>query len=178
MVLLEGQWKSFIFNLLLFVVVMIVGSYETSAAIDDCPLPRCVTYAEINTYWADPNPAFFLQCRPQPNGTWAPQRMACGPGTLFSFKHQVCVLEGNWNATSNCTEIPPASECGAPSCETYDEINTLWVHPQREKFYQCRPAKSGKWEPQEMLCSVGTVFSFFHQVCDYVSKWKEPCWRP
>ncbi|XP_035892028.1 uncharacterized protein LOC118503168 [Anopheles stephensi] len=174
MVFLHGQWSSLVLSCL---TVMVVGGFEVSTTIEKCPPPRCVTYEEINTLWADPSPAHFLQCRPLQNGTWAPQKMPCAVGTLFSFKQQVCVLEINWNAElSGCIKADTkAPSCGEPSCETYEQINTLWVHSLKEKFYQCRPAPNGTWVPQEMLCPTGTLFSFYHQVCVVKSMWKDSC---
>uniref|UniRef100_A0A182SYZ2 Chitin-binding type-2 domain-containing protein n=1 Tax=Anopheles maculatus TaxID=74869 RepID=A0A182SYZ2_9DIPT len=179
MVSLDGQWKSSACSFLVFMVVLIVGSYETSSPIVKCPPPRCVTYEEINTYWVDPSPAFFQQCRPMPNGTWAPQKMPCGPVTLFSFRQQTCVPEANWNATDSCTEIgPPDPICRDPSCKSFEEINTLWAHSSPKMFYQCRPAPNLTWVPEAMPCGPGTLFSFKRQGCELESMWNGTCTDP
>ncbi|XP_053699235.1 protein starmaker-like [Sabethes cyaneus] len=70
---------------------------ETPDDDDLCPEPSCVTFEEINTLWAVPDPNFFLQCRPTQNPpVWVLQQMPCAPGTWFSFRIQVCVFPEDW----------------------------------------------------------------------------------
>uniref|UniRef100_A0A182W4W8 Chitin-binding type-2 domain-containing protein n=1 Tax=Anopheles minimus TaxID=112268 RepID=A0A182W4W8_9DIPT len=153
-------------------VVSILGAVMVGTVSTLCPTPRCVTYDEINTLWVDPNPARFLQCRPDVTGGWSLQQMPCAPGTLFSFSRQVCVLPAYW---STCAEVAPSAEpCEEPRCITYAQINTLWVHKLTNKFYQCRPV-NGTWTPQEMPCAPGTLYSFKHQTCVQESMWKSSC---
>uniref|UniRef100_A0A182P7G9 Chitin-binding type-2 domain-containing protein n=1 Tax=Anopheles epiroticus TaxID=199890 RepID=A0A182P7G9_9DIPT len=159
-----------------------------------CPAPRCVTYQEINTLWAVPDPAYFLQCRPSPLGDWTLQQMPCAPATLFSFRQQVCVRPEYWEGcagtptvTSPTTPIPSSTDanlstdgslsttvtippgigdsfCQQAKCVTYEEINTLWNDEQPNYFCQCRPI-GGAWAPIRMPCAPSTIFSFRHQVC-------------
>ncbi|XP_052900005.1 uncharacterized protein LOC128306513 [Anopheles moucheti] len=63
-----------------------------------CEAPRCVTYDEISTLWVHELREKYYQCRPV-NKTWVPQEMLCAPGTLFSFKHQVCVHQAMWKSS-------------------------------------------------------------------------------
>uniref|UniRef100_A0A1Y9H251 Chitin-binding type-2 domain-containing protein n=1 Tax=Anopheles dirus TaxID=7168 RepID=A0A1Y9H251_9DIPT len=143
-----------------------------------CPVPRCVTYAEINTLWALSDPAYFLQCRPVPTGGWSVQLMPCAPATLFSYRRQVCVDTEHWEGCdgteSGTTTLAPNAElCVEPVCVTYEDINTLWVHRQPGRFYQCRPHQNGTWVLQEMPCAPGTLFSFRQQVCVLEALWDE-----
>uniref|UniRef100_A0A182Q8F3 Chitin-binding type-2 domain-containing protein n=1 Tax=Anopheles farauti TaxID=69004 RepID=A0A182Q8F3_9DIPT len=235
-----------------------------------CPEPSCATQELIETLWGYPDPAFFLQCRPVPDGSWRLQLMPCAPGTWFHFRHQVCVIPELWEAcdgtegddgtgttpeittpeittpeittpeittpeittpeittpeittpeittpeittpeittpeittpeittpeittpeittpeitTPEVTTPEPSTDdvvddsldpCSGPRCVTFDEINTLWVHPLPTFFYQCRPLMGG-WSPQEMPCAPGTLFSFRHQVCVHPQDWTDPC---
>uniref|UniRef100_A0A8W7PWL1 Chitin-binding type-2 domain-containing protein n=1 Tax=Anopheles coluzzii TaxID=1518534 RepID=A0A8W7PWL1_ANOCL len=255
-----------------------------------CPEPSCASQELIETLWGYPDPAFFLQCRPVPDGSWRLQLMPCAPGTWFHFRHQgvrhsravggLRWYGGRWysdarhyNSCSTTPEITtpvvttpeittpvvttpeittpvvttpeittpvvttpeittpvvttpeittpvvttpeittpvvttpeittpvvttpelttpqvttvtidigtddgvlvPLDPCSGPRCVTLQEINTLWVHPMADKFYQCRPLMSG-WSPQEMPCAPGTLFSFFHQVCVHPWDWADPC---
>ncbi|XP_041774757.1 uncharacterized protein LOC121595081 [Anopheles merus] len=265
-----------------------------------CPEPSCASQELIETLWGYPDPAFFLQCRPVPDGSWRLQLMPCAPGTWFHFRHQVCVIPELWEACDGTEDdgittpgittpvvttpeittpvvttpeittpvvttpeittpvvttpeittpvvttpeittpvvttpeittpvvttpeittpvvttpeittpvvttpeittpvvttpelttpevttvtidigtddgvLVPLDPCSGPRCVTLQEINTLWVHPMADKFYQCRPLMSG-WSPQEMPCAPGTLFSFFHQVCVHPWDWADPC---
>uniref|UniRef100_A0A182P7G7 Chitin-binding type-2 domain-containing protein n=1 Tax=Anopheles epiroticus TaxID=199890 RepID=A0A182P7G7_9DIPT len=211
-----------------------------------CPEPSCASQELIETLWGYPDPAFFLQCRPVPDGSWRLQLMPCAPGTWFHYRQQVCVIPEVWEACDGSegdpggnttpgittpeittpeittpeittpeittpevttpeittpevttpeittpeittpqlttTDIGPEDDdvqmpldpCAGPRCVTQQEINTLWVHPSSNMFYQCRPMMSG-WSPQEMPCAPGTLFSFFHQVCVHPWEWSDPC---
>uniref|UniRef100_A0A182Y4Y3 Uncharacterized protein n=1 Tax=Anopheles stephensi TaxID=30069 RepID=A0A182Y4Y3_ANOST len=245
-----------------------------------CPEPSCATQPLIETLWGYADPAFFLQCRPVPDGTWRLELMPCAPGTWFHFVHQTCVIPELWEAcdgtegdvpgttpvittpevttpaittpvvttpevttpaittpvvttpevttpaittpeittpavttpelttpaittpeitTPELTTVQvtteqgttgstpdlgtdddaviPTDPCSGPRCTTYEEINTLWVHPLATMFYQCRPFMTG-WSPQEMPCAPGTLFSFFQQVCVHPQDWVDPCGLP
>ncbi|XP_038122601.1 uncharacterized protein LOC6040803 [Culex quinquefasciatus] len=77
-----------------------------------CPEPGCVTFEQINTLWAIPDPEFFLQCRPEPDATWVLKQMPCAPGTLFHFGLQTCVTPDEWLACdgqvpNEPTDVPP-----------------------------------------------------------------------
>ncbi|EAL41689.2 uncharacterized protein LOC120906255 [Anopheles arabiensis] len=136
-----------------------------------CPVARCVTYDEVNTLWAVPDAAYFQQCRRVATGGWALQLMPCAPGTLFSYKQQVCVLPVYWKG---CAALPDEQRCAAPRCGTYKEVNTLWVHESSDKFYQCRRI-NGTWAPLALPCAPGTLYSFKHQVCVLPSMWEASC---
>uniref|UniRef100_A0A182Q518 Chitin-binding type-2 domain-containing protein n=1 Tax=Anopheles farauti TaxID=69004 RepID=A0A182Q518_9DIPT len=156
------------------------AAVSTGRAIADnalCPVARCETYAEINTLWTVPDPAFYLHCRPDPKGGWYLQQMPCAPGTLFSYRQQVCVRTDLWTGcdgteSDTSTENPLDPQCPLPTCITYKDINTLWKHERTDHFYQCRP-RNGAWEPQEMPCAPGTLFSFRSQVCVRQELWQE-----
>ncbi|XP_035780894.1 uncharacterized protein LOC118460582 [Anopheles albimanus] len=173
-----------------------------------CPEPSCATQEHIDTLWGIVDPNYFLQCRPQPDGTWALQLMPCAPATWFHFRLQVCVTPDLWEGCDGTevtpapgtpvpppetpvpppeTPVPPApvpttanpddlqDPCGGPRCDTFEEINTLWVHPRPDYFYQCRPMPAGNWVPQEMPCAPATLFSFVDQVCVHASDWINVC---
>ncbi|XP_053668138.1 uncharacterized protein LOC128718537 [Anopheles marshallii] len=70
----------------------------TAPDVVPCEAPRCITFAEIGTLWVHRLREKYYQCRPV-NGTWVPQEMLCAPGTLFSFKHQVCVHQAMWQSS-------------------------------------------------------------------------------
>uniref|UniRef100_A0A182KG99 Chitin-binding type-2 domain-containing protein n=1 Tax=Anopheles christyi TaxID=43041 RepID=A0A182KG99_9DIPT len=240
------------------------GSVQLADGNELCPEPSCATQELIETLWGYPDPAYFLQCRPVPDGSWRLQLMPCAPGTWFHFRHQVCVIPQLWEAcdgteggvttpvittpevttpelttpevttpelttpdvttpeittpevttpelttpevttpeittpevttpeittpeltTQEITTITidigtdddvqlPLDPCSGPRCVTLQEINTLWIHPRPDMFYQCRPFMGG-WSPQEMPCAPGTLFSFFHQVCVHPWQWTDPC---
>uniref|UniRef100_A0A4Y0BH01 Chitin-binding type-2 domain-containing protein n=1 Tax=Anopheles funestus TaxID=62324 RepID=A0A4Y0BH01_ANOFN len=154
-------------------VLVVLVTVMVESAIIPCPTPRCVTYEDINRHWPDPAPTHFQQCRPNPNGTWYLQQMPCSPGLLFSYSRQVCVLPAYW---SDCAvQTPDALNCPEPSCITYAEINTRWVHQsETDKFYQCRPV-NGTWSPQVMPCAPSTLFSFKQQTCVHQFMWKSSC---
>uniref|UniRef100_A0A3F2Z130 Chitin-binding type-2 domain-containing protein n=1 Tax=Anopheles minimus TaxID=112268 RepID=A0A3F2Z130_9DIPT len=63
-----------------------------------CPNPSCATLELIDTLWGYADPAYFLQCRPVPDGSWQLELMPCAPGTWFHFVQQVCVTPEVWEA--------------------------------------------------------------------------------
>ncbi|XP_058821282.1 uncharacterized protein LOC131683377 [Topomyia yanbarensis] len=69
------------------------GSDET---ISDPCVPRCVTFKEINTLWANEDPERYWQCDPVDEGVWVPVLRICAPATLFSFRQQTCVDPNDW----------------------------------------------------------------------------------
>ncbi|XP_062550006.1 uncharacterized protein LOC134214699 [Armigeres subalbatus] len=105
---------------------------EQDEWLELCPEPGCSNFQEINTLWAIPDPAFFLQCRPDPSGIWVLHQMPCAPTKLFHFARQVCVLPNNWLAcdgqvigttttqATTTTEVSPTF----PDDVTDEEIST------------------------------------------------------
>ncbi|KFB52189.1 AGAP013024-PA-like protein [Anopheles sinensis] len=178
---------------------------DTDEPRDQCNVPRCTTYEEINTLWAHSSPYYFYQCNPF-MGAWVPQEMPCAPGTMFSYRQQVCVIPQLWEdctvagptsapttpepttpttttteptttettTTESNPEFPVEDRCNGPRCETYEEINTLWSHPDPQFFYQCRPYR-GAWVPQEMPCAKATLFSVSKQVCVHQDLFEFEC---
>lgn len=61
-----------------------------------CVTPSCKTDLQKNTLWAHPDPHYYYQCVPHANGSYEPFERACGDGTVFHYKLQVCVWERDW----------------------------------------------------------------------------------
>uniref|UniRef100_A0AAG5DW33 Chitin-binding type-2 domain-containing protein n=1 Tax=Anopheles atroparvus TaxID=41427 RepID=A0AAG5DW33_ANOAO len=97
------------------------GSTVDDDLIDRCNEPRCTTFVEINTLWVHISPVFFYQCRPS-NGYWYPEVMPCAPGTVFSFRHQVCVFPQYWQdcGDSGTTSLPTTTSTEATVSSTTD----------------------------------------------------------
>uniref|UniRef100_A0A3F2YVY9 Chitin-binding type-2 domain-containing protein n=1 Tax=Anopheles dirus TaxID=7168 RepID=A0A3F2YVY9_9DIPT len=85
-----------------------------------CPEPSCATQPLLETLWGYPDPEYFLQCRPVPDGSWRLQLMPCAPGTWFHFRHQVCVIPELWEA---CDGTEGDGEITTPEITT-PEITT------------------------------------------------------
>ncbi|XP_062553681.1 uncharacterized protein LOC134218555 [Armigeres subalbatus] len=63
-----------------------------------------------------------------------------------------------------------ADGCVAATCDTLQQINTLYCHSDPGRFCQCRPSAGNVWTLHVMTCvDPSTVFSFRHQVCVHPS---------
>ncbi|XP_058826738.1 uncharacterized protein LOC131686768 [Topomyia yanbarensis] len=156
---------------------------STAQSVEDCIDISCRTYNEINTLWCHALPTHFCQCRPSPVGLWVPQVMPCAEGTVYSFRHQVCVHPDMRNDNDCSNRFPDeldlelCAEPPVPSCETYEEINELSCHQEPKRFCQCRPLKINPTEyaPLAMPCAGVTTFSFQRQTCVHDGMWEDSC---
>uniref|UniRef100_A0A182MSQ3 Chitin-binding type-2 domain-containing protein n=1 Tax=Anopheles culicifacies TaxID=139723 RepID=A0A182MSQ3_9DIPT len=74
------------------------GGQQLADGNELCPYPSCASQERIETLWGYPDPAYFLQCRPVPDGSWQLQLMPCAPGTWFHYREQVCLIPELWEA--------------------------------------------------------------------------------
>ncbi|XP_052872207.1 uncharacterized protein LOC128277737 [Anopheles cruzii] len=176
------------------------GTGEPGTELDPCPGPRCVTSAEINTLWVHPSPGHFYQCRPGTAG-WFPQEMPCAPGTLFSFRHQVCVHPWDWvepcpGGVTTVTPGPPITttvgpppstvsppptppivvDCLVPNCALLqDEVIRFPTREGPQYFYRCELLLNSFWVPRLDLCPGGLYFYFGVQDCVQPVDWIDLC---
>ncbi|XP_058444005.1 uncharacterized protein LOC131425816 [Malaya genurostris] len=138
--------------------------------------PRCLTSLDIGTLWASTNARYYWQCESADDNLWNIRLKECSFGTLFSYEYQACVVEDFFRDDINqCRELPPQDwigECPEPSCETNEEIHTLWSTPDPRYFLQCRPEPGGSWVIQQMPCALPTLFHFGQQTCVHPNKWE------
>ncbi|XP_055618317.1 uncharacterized protein LOC129763360 [Toxorhynchites rutilus septentrionalis] len=105
---------------------------SNAASAEDCPVPSCVTFQDINTLWAVTDPHYFLQCRPTATGGWVLQQMPCANPTRFDYWRQTCVAPENWKACDGqivgpgepSTPVPPPITTSTPEITTTTAIPT------------------------------------------------------
>ncbi|XP_055551757.1 uncharacterized protein LOC129734061 [Wyeomyia smithii] len=119
-----------------------------------CPEPACLTFQEINTLWAIPDPNFFLQCRPTDTPRlWVFQEMPCAPGTWFNFRIQVCVFPEDWRPCGG--QLSPAVPKDIRELTTVDDnyFNPIACPCTASDSY-CFCAEGQQQAPKNVTCGV------------------------
>lgn len=180
----------------------------TTAEIPEVPPGNCEppTCYKTEILFPHKDPTKFWQCAPVAGcDDWEAVEKVCPAPLYFSWKHQVCVWDCDWENVCNVptptnppttpapttpapttpaptTEAPTTIEITEPpppgNCEPPHCTNTtrLYPHIDQRFFWQCAPEFGcDAWKPVKMPCPPGLWFSNKHQVCVYCSEWENPC---